>query len=53
MKKQVWVLAAMLIATLTACGVEGPPERPVGPVKQSGVTVSGTAEIGISGGTRP
>ncbi|WP_424511312.1 lipoprotein [Rhodovulum euryhalinum] len=36
--------AALMLA---GCGVDGPPERPA-----SGVTVSGTAEFGVTGGSR-
>ncbi len=42
------LLAAL--ALLAGCGVDGAPERPESnpPV---GVTISGTAEVGISGGS--
>ncbi len=39
------MLAALL--ALAACGADGPPERPgTGP----GITVSGTVEVGVTGG---
>ena len=40
------VLLLIAVAALTACGVDGPPERPV-PQPKPGVTVSGDARIGM------
>ena len=40
-------LLLMAVAALAACGVDGPPERPVEPKPQPGVTVSGEAQIGM------
>ena len=37
------------VTALSACGADGPPERPE-PRPQPGVTVSGTVEVGITGG---
>ena len=43
------VLAALLVlATLTACGADGAPERPE-PRPTPGITISGTAAFGIAG----
>lgn len=41
-----WIGIVALLA-LVACGVDGPPE-PVGE-RQSGLTVSGTAKVGVTG----
>ena len=42
------ILALVLVAlTLAACGVDGEPIRPE--PKETGVTVSGTAKIGVAG----
>jgi hypothetical protein len=35
-----------LLATLAACGVDG---EPTAPAANSGVTISGTARIGVAG----
>lgn len=41
-------LAVIAILTLTACGVDGPPERPAPKAEQSsGVTISGDARFGV------
>lgn len=40
-------LALIALAALTACGVDGPPERPVDDNPQPGITVSGEARIGM------
>ena len=40
-------LALIALAALAACGVDGPPERPVDEKPQPGVTVSGEAQIGM------
>lgn len=44
--------ALLILATLAlaACGVDGAPERP--DAKPTGITISGTAEIGITGGSK-
>lgn len=47
MKRIAGALAAAL--TLAACGADGAPERPGDPAAP-GLSVSGTVEIGISGG---
>ena len=39
------LIAALALAALCACGVDGPPERP--PAKP-GLTISGDARIGVS-----
>ena len=39
-------LAFLAIAALAACGVDGPPERPVAKPKQ-GVSISGDATVGV------
>lgn len=44
------LLATALLGFLTACGVDGPPERPE-PRPTPGITVTGTAEIGVTGGS--
>ncbi|MDH3263629.1 MAG: hypothetical protein OEM24_06500 [Paracoccaceae bacterium] len=40
-------LALLALLTLAACGADGPPERPGA---SAGITVSGTVEIGVTGG---
>lgn len=40
------ILAIMAVVALGACGVDGPPERPVAKPQQ-GVTVSGHATAGV------
>lgn len=41
-------LALTALAALAACGAEGPPKRPVAdPPPEPGITISGTAEIGV------
>ncbi|MBY4894581.1 hypothetical protein KUL25_17620 [Rhodobacteraceae bacterium N5(2021)] len=42
-------LAILSILILTACGVDGEPERPERAAPVAGLSISGTAEIGISG----
>ncbi|UFM65079.1 hypothetical protein LOS78_15560 [Paracoccus sp. MA] len=39
-------LFALMLATLAACGVDGPPTRP-GPAAESGLQISGEAQIGV------
>jgi hypothetical protein len=39
------VFALIALGALVACGVEGPPQPPT----QTGVSVTGTAYIGVSG----
>ena len=41
------IALALGLLALAACGADGPPERPA-----PGITLSGTAEIGIQGGNR-
>ena len=43
-----WIAATTMI-TLTACGVDGPPVPPE-PAPKPGVSITGSAEIGIVGG---
>jgi predicted small lipoprotein YifL len=48
------VLAAALTLALGACGVDGPPSPPPDPSAEperarTGITISGTAEIGVTG----
>ncbi len=40
-----------LLAGLAACGAAGPPERPGPPAErpEGGISVSGTASIGVEG----
>ena len=40
-------LALLALLALAACGADGPPERPGA---EPGVAVSGTVEIGVTGG---
>ena len=42
-------LAILSILALTACGVDGEPERPTQAAPPPGLSISGTAEIGVSG----
>ncbi|WP_416914656.1 MAG: argininosuccinate lyase [Roseicyclus sp.] len=44
------LLATALLGWLAACGVDGPPERPE-PRPSAGITVTGTAQIGVTGGS--
>ena len=44
------LLATALLGWLAACGVDGPPERPE-PRPGAGITVTGSAEIGVTGGS--
>ena len=44
------LLATALLGWLAACGVDGPPERPE-PRPSAGITVTGAAEIGVTGGS--
>ena len=39
---------ALMLATLAACGVDGPPTRP-DPAPEPGLHVSGEARIGVVG----
>jgi len=50
MTKARLLAAALVLTALAACGVDGEPERPE-PRPASAISVSGTAEIGISGGS--
>ena len=40
----------VMTALLAACGVDGVPSHP-DPTPQAGLTVTGTAEIGVTGGS--
>lgn len=42
-------LAILSILALTACGVDGAPDRPEPAGITPGVSITGTAEIGVSG----
>lgn len=42
--QRVSLLGLALVLALAACGADGPPTAP-----QSGVTITGKAEIGVSG----
>ncbi len=42
-------LALILVFALVACGADGPPQRPDAP--EPGINVSGTLEIGVTGGS--
>ena len=40
-----------LVLLLAACGVDGPPRKPEPKAPQpTGLTISGTVEVGVSGG---
>lgn len=41
------LLAAIVLATLTACGVDGPPTRPEPKQPPIGASVSGDARFGV------
>ncbi|WP_306045892.1 argininosuccinate lyase [Nioella sp. MMSF_3534] len=41
--------ALIVIALLTACGVDGSPTHPE-PRPEPGISISGTVEIGVAGG---
>lgn len=43
-------LLALSLALLAACGADGPPVAPSQAATPPGVSVSGTAKIGIVGG---
>jgi len=44
-------LSGLLLA-VAACGVDGPPKRPEKePAPEPGVTISGSAEFGVTGGS--
>lgn len=42
-------IAILMVMTLAACGVDGPPERPAAPKtqSQSNVSISGHATVGV------
>ncbi|MBK8440625.1 MAG: hypothetical protein IPL38_14385 [Rhodobacter sp.] len=42
-------LAALSLATLAACGADGPPVPPSKAMAQPGISVSGMAKVGIAG----
>ena len=44
--KPVALLGFVLVLALAACGADGPPTAP-----QSGIAITGKAEIGVSGGS--
>ncbi len=44
------IRAALLLLALAACGVDGPPLPPADPAPaRPGLSISGTAEVGVSG----
>lgn len=46
------VVAVAMLIFVTACGVDGPPERPSSNGPGVSVTITGAAEIGVSGGNK-
>ena len=42
-------LIVLSVLALTACGVDGAPERPEPARTQPGLSITGTAEIGVGG----
>lgn len=42
-------IAILSVLILTACGVDGEPERPERATHTPGLSISGTVEIGVSG----
>lgn len=47
------LIAALVgLGLLAACGVDGPPTRPEKKETPLGLSITGTAEIGITGGSR-
>lgn len=46
------VLTVILLLTgLAACGVDGAPERPTDDTPPVGVSITGKAEVGVTGGS--
>lgn len=49
------ILALALILALSACGVDGPPvpppDEPEEEERRSGITISGSVGVGVTGGT--
>ncbi|WP_155774038.1 argininosuccinate lyase [Rhodovulum sp. MB263] len=45
--------ALTLLVALGGCGIEGKPERPQPAPSEPGLSVSGTAEMGVVRGNRP
>ncbi|WOI56361.1 hypothetical protein [Palleronia sp. LCG004] len=44
-------LGLFALLVLAACGAAGPPEPYQMPDRETGIAISGTAEIGITGGS--
>lgn len=42
-------LALVTLFALTACGVDGAPERPEPVAATPGLSISGTVDVGVSG----
>ncbi|GAB5446875.1 hypothetical protein [Gymnodinialimonas sp.] len=42
-------IAILSVLILTACGVDGEPERPERATPPTGISITGTAEIGVFG----
>lgn len=42
-------IVVLLTLALTACGVDGEPDRPDPPAGAPGVSLTGTVSVGISG----
>lgn len=42
-------IAPLIILALAACGVDGAPDRPDRAATLTGLSISGTASIGVSG----
>ncbi|MEJ6390996.1 hypothetical protein [Gymnodinialimonas ulvae] len=52
MTRATMILTAMALLALAACGADGEPERPTRaemPAMATGVSVSGTVSVGVSG----
>ncbi|MEM9249042.1 MAG: argininosuccinate lyase [Pseudomonadota bacterium] len=47
------LIAVVLLLGVAACGVDGPPVPPADDRDrpEPGITISGTAEVGVSGGS--
>ena len=45
----IWVTSIVSLFALAACGVDGEPETPERAQTNTGLSISGTASIGIAG----